>query len=109
MLLDILFLGAHHIYNKSSNNYEWYDGWNSCILLDTRNRSTIETRDFSSKRRTGLGKEQVSLPTHPLNYKNSTFRTIKSIAISFVFISCVLSEFITIRIYYTETSRISEI
>ena len=55
MLLDILFLGAHHIYNKGSDNYEWYDGWNSCILLDHRNRSTIENRNFSPKRRTGLG------------------------------------------------------
>ena len=33
--------------------------------------------------------------------KITTFRTIKSIAISCLFISCVLSEFITIRIYYT--------
>ena len=44
------------------------------------------------------------------NYKKiNTFRTIKSIAFSCLFISCVLSEFITIGIYYTKIGRISKI
>ena len=62
MLLDILFLGAHHIYYTSFDNYEWYDGRGSYILLDSRNRSIINDRAQVQNTGSVWWNEQIRLP-----------------------------------------------
>ena len=62
MLLDILFLGAHHIYYTSFDNYEWYDGRGSYFLLDSRNRSIINDRAQVQNTGSVWWNEQIRLP-----------------------------------------------